>query len=82
MKPLESLTFVDGWCQAMNIVHERAKRAAAELGDQVVFQVIDTSDREMFKEWGISDAVFIDDKELRSGPPPSYEKVKNASPKK
>jgi 3-mercaptopyruvate sulfurtransferase SseA len=82
MKPLESLTFVDGWCQAMNIVHERAKRAAAELGDQVVFQVIDTSDREMFKEWGISDAVFIDDKELRSGPPPSYEKVKKRIAKK
>jgi len=74
--------FVDGWCQVMNIVHERAKRAAAELGDQVVFQVIDTSDREVFKEWGISDAVFIDDKELRSGPPPSYEKVKKRIAKK
>ena len=63
-------------------MYERAKRAAAELGDQVVFQVIDTSDREVFKEWGISDAVFIDDKELRSGPPPSYEKVKKRIAKK
>jgi GNAT superfamily N-acetyltransferase len=74
--------FLNGWCQAMNIVYERAKRAAAELSDKVVFQVIDTSDREVFKEWGISDAVFIDDKELRSGPPPSYEKVKKRIAKK
>jgi hypothetical protein len=66
--------FLNGWCQALNIVHERAKRAAAELGEQVVFQVIDTSDRSVFKEWGISDAVFIDDKEIRSGPPPLLKK--------
>ena len=74
--------FVDGWCQVMNIVHERAKRAAIELGDQVIFNAIDTSDREVFREWGISDAVYIDDKELRSGPPPSYEKIKKQIAKK
>ena len=28
------------------------------------------------------DAVFIDDKELRSGPPPSYEKIKKRIAKK
>jgi GNAT superfamily N-acetyltransferase len=68
--------FVNGWCQAQNMVYERAKRAAAEFGDKVVFREIDTSDRNTLLEWGISDALFIDDKEIRTGPPPSYEKIR------
>jgi GNAT superfamily N-acetyltransferase len=67
--------FVNGWCQAQNMVFERAKRAAAKFGDEVVFREIDTSDRDVFMEWGISDALFIDEKEIRTGPPPSYEKI-------
>ena len=67
--------FVNGWCQAQNMVYERAKRAAAEFGDEVVFCEIDTSDRDVFMEWGISDALFIDEREVRAGPPPSYEKI-------
>ena len=27
-------------------------------------------------EWGISDALYIDNKAVRTGPPPSYEKIK------
>jgi len=27
-------------------------------------------------EWGIWDSLFIDGKEIRTGPPPSYEKLK------
>jgi len=27
-------------------------------------------------EWGIADALYIDDKEVRTGPPPSYKKIK------
>jgi len=68
--------FVNGWCQAQNIVCERAKRASAELGDKVVFQEIDTFDKEVLSKWGISDALFINDKEIRTGPPPSYKKIK------
>ena len=67
--------FVNGWCQAQNMVYERAKRAAAEFGDEVVFREIDTSDKDVLMEWGISDALFIDEKEVRTGPPPSYEKI-------
>ncbi len=67
--------FVNGWCQAQNMVYERAKRAALEFGDEVVFREIDTSDRDVFMEWGISYALFIDEKEVRTGPPPSYEKI-------
>ncbi|MEJ2628600.1 MAG: GNAT family N-acetyltransferase [bacterium] len=69
-------SFINGWCPAQNIVHERAKRASQACGDIVEFQEIQTSDREVFYEWGISDALFIDGKQVRTGPPPSFEKIK------
>ena len=68
-------SFINGWCPAQNIIHERAKRAAKEFGDIVEFQEIKTSIRNVFCEWGISDALFIDGKQINSGPPPSYEKI-------
>ncbi|MCK4717021.1 MAG: GNAT family N-acetyltransferase, partial [Thermoplasmata archaeon] len=68
--------FSNGWCQVINIVAERAKRAAEELGEKVVYSEMDTTDRAVLREWGISDALFIDAKEVRTGPPPSYEKIK------
>ena len=68
--------FLNGWCPAQNLVFERAKRAAMEFGDKVVFRKIDTFDREVFLEWGIADALFIDDRQVRTGPPPSYEKIR------
>lgn len=74
--------FLNGWCMAQNLTFERARRAAAELGDKVVFQQIDTLNRDNFLEWGITDALFIDHKLVRTGPPPSYEKIKNAIAKK
>lgn len=69
--------FVSGWCMAQNLVYERAKRAAQEFGDCVVFEEIDTSSREVLTEWGISDDVFIDGHKAQRGPPPSYEKIKS-----
>ncbi len=69
--------FFNGWCPAMNMTFERAKRAAREFGDQVEFQDIRTIDRATFLDWGIADAVFIDGKPVRTGPPPSYDKIKN-----
>jgi len=74
--------FLCGWCPAMNMVFERAKRAAGELGDKVTFREIDTSDPDNFREWGITDAVFVDDKEIRNGPPPSFEKIRKKIAKK
>jgi hypothetical protein len=68
--------FINGWCPAQNMVFERAKRAAAEFGDKVIFQGINTFNREVFLEWGIVDALFIDGKPMRTGPPPSYEKIR------
>jgi hypothetical protein len=68
--------FRDGWCQAQNLSVERARRASAELGGKVQFREIDTSERAAMEEWGISSALFIDEKEVSTGPPPSYEKIK------
>ncbi len=82
MKPVKTAgivtvtSFINGWCPAQNIVYERAKRASSEFGDKVYFQEINTFNRNVLLEWGISDALFIDGKQVRTGPPPSYEKIK------
>lgn len=69
-------SLLNGWCPAMAMTFERAKRAAAELGDRVVFRPVDTFDRTVFREWGEADALFVDGKALRTGPPPSYQKIR------
>ena len=76
--------YCNGWCPAQNTVFERAKRACAdpEFGGKVAFRGIDTFDRAEFLRWGISDALFIDQKEIRTGPPPSYEKIHKLIAKK
>lgn len=68
--------FVNGWCMAQNLAYERAKRAAAEIEKKVEFREYDTLERAVFAEWGISDGLFIDDRQVRTGPPPSYEKIR------
>jgi len=73
---------VNGWCPGMNMAFERAKRAAAEFGDKVEFLAVDTFDRRVFKEWGEPDAIFVDGKSVRMGPPPTYEKIRKAIAKR
>lgn len=68
--------FNNGWCPAQNMVCERARRAASEFGDRVVFREISTIDKDVLREHGICDGVFVDGKQVRTGPPPSYEKVR------
>jgi hypothetical protein len=60
----------------MNIACERAKRASLEFPGKTNLQVLETTDRELFKEWGIFDAMYIDGKEVNVGPPPAYSKIK------
>jgi GNAT superfamily N-acetyltransferase len=74
--------FMNGWCPGQNLAYERVKRAAVEFGDKVVVQKIDTLDRNNFMEWGISDALYIDGKQMRTGPPPSYKKIRAAIAKR
>ena len=74
--------FISGWCPAYNMVIERAKRASSELGDQVVFNEINTFDKEVFDDWGISDSLFINRKKVNTGPPPSYKRIRKKISKK
>ncbi len=42
----------------------------------VEVEIIDTFDRKNLLDWGISDAIYIDGKEVPTGPPPTYEKIR------
>ncbi len=66
---------LNGWCCSQNIGYERAKRAVLEFDDRVIMETIDTFNRDTFLEWGISDALYIDDKLITKGPPLSYKKI-------
>jgi hypothetical protein len=39
-------------------------------------QEFDTIEKESMNEWGISDALYIDGKEVRVGPPPAYKTIR------
>jgi GNAT superfamily N-acetyltransferase len=75
MDKVDITIFKTGWCQAFNITYERTLRAAEQFGDRIDLKEYDTVDREHVDEWGISDGIFIDGKELRTGPPTKYGKV-------
>ena len=70
------VAFTNGWCPAQNIVYERAKRACAEVGSRypgkVSFREFDTMEKGAIIACGQTDAFFIDGKQVRTGPPPSY----------
>jgi GNAT superfamily N-acetyltransferase len=69
-------SFLQGQCRAGNVGHERARRACAEIGSPVVYRVVDTKNMATANEWGILDALYIDDREVRIGPPPPYERIR------
>jgi predicted N-acetyltransferase YhbS len=68
--------FNDGWCTAMNMVYERTLRASKEFEGKVDIKEYETLDKGIVKEWGITGGLFIDGKEVRTGPPPSYDKIR------
>jgi GNAT superfamily N-acetyltransferase len=66
-----------GWCPSQSIVVERARRAAADpqFAGKVAFREVSTLDRAEFLRWGYSGALFIDRKQVRTGPPLSHERI-------
>lgn len=68
--------FRNGWCQTMNIACERAIRASKDFPGKINLQEFETIDKEVVKEWGINDALFIDGKEIRVGPAPTYKTIR------
>ena len=71
-------SFLNGWCPAMNLAHERAKRAAAEFPDKVIFNTVNTFEKKTIEEYGLMDGLFIDNKSINLGPPPSYKKIRKS----
>jgi lipoprotein signal peptidase/GNAT superfamily N-acetyltransferase len=67
--------FVSGWCPALNLAAERARRAALTLEGAVDFELVNTRPPEVRDAWGIADGVFVDGRRLSFGPPPSYQRV-------
>lgn len=65
--------FLNGWCTAGLVGFNNFQKAAAEFGDEVEFNIINTLDPKVISEWGIVDGIYIDDEEINMGPPPSYE---------
>jgi len=74
--------FRNGWCQTCNIAYERAIRASKDFPGKIEIKEYDTTDKGVVNEWGIFDGLFIDGKELRVGPPPTYKKIRNKIAKK
>lgn len=65
----------NGWCSAANITYELAKRATEAMGEEVVWNEINTFDPAMQKKWGFGDKVFVQEKCITQGPPLTYEKI-------
>jgi len=74
--------FLNGWCPAQNIAYERTRRAISGYEEFVELKDYRTNEREVFEEWGISDAVYIDKKQIRNGPPTPYNKIRKVIEKK
>ena len=72
----------NGWCPAQDLACERMKRAVGDIGRNIEYREIDTEIRANLDEWGLSDALFIDDKLVPFGPPPTYAKLKKMLEKK
>jgi len=75
-------SFYNGQCPAYNIVHERAKLAAKEFGDKLIFHTINTNDKEIMHRYGEKDSLYIDAKKATKGPPLSYKKIKRRMAKR
>ena len=41
----------------------------------MVFIEFNTTDPKVFSEWGIMDGLFVNNKQIRTGPPPSYDTI-------
>jgi N-acetylglutamate synthase-like GNAT family acetyltransferase len=74
--------FNGGWCTLQNANCVRARRAAETHSGGVVFREIDTSDPEVARRVRQDYAVFVDDKQIGTGPPLREEKVLRVIEKK
>jgi N-acetylglutamate synthase-like GNAT family acetyltransferase len=74
--------FLNGWCPAQNMVYERTKRAMADFKNYIELNEYRTDNKDIQREWGLADAVFIDKRQVRSGPPTPYKRIRRLIEKK
>lgn len=67
--------FDGGWCTLQNANCARARRAAEAAGDSVIFRRVDTVDHEARERWRQDYGIYLDTKQIGTGPPLSQEKV-------
>lgn len=65
----------NGWCTGTNGMFERVQRICSEYGEKVVYREIDMNSREAVRQWGLSEGLFIDTRNVYQGPPLSTEKL-------
>jgi len=68
--------FRNGWCPNFNIAAERTLKVAEEFAGKADIQQFSGMDRGIVNEWGISEAIYIDGKELWTGPAPSVKSIR------
>ena len=64
-----------GICPVMNLAYERAKKVSESFGGDVRLREIVTDEPEVLSEWGVSDALYINDTEIPLGAPISEKKI-------
>ncbi len=69
-------SFFSGQCCSENALHDRAKKAASEFTDNVVFEEVDMSKVENRRKYGFKWRLIINGENLFTGIPPSYEKIR------
>ena len=72
------VVFSQGICPAMNMTRNRFERAAEVFAPDASFRIIDVSNGDQIREWGRTDAFYLNNKEFPAGPPPSYKKIEKA----
>lgn len=71
-----------GWCPSQNYNYELTLKIAHEFGDKVVVKLYDTKDKAIREEWGLSDALFVDNEMIPNGPPITPETIREMIGKK
>jgi len=71
-------SFFSGECSSQNGAHYRAKKAASDYGDRVIFEEIDLSYEENRKKYGFGGGIYINGEDIFdiSVPPPSYDAIR------
>ncbi len=67
--------FINGVCPVGGLNYEKSKKAALSFKEKVEFREINTYEPEVIKEWGITDAVYINNNLITAGPLLSYKKI-------